>query len=64
MSVDEMTSLQPRPRTTETKPARPDKQPVLLEHEYGHKGAWNLFAAFDIQTGKVIGTTRRPPVPG
>lgn len=59
VSVDEMTSLQPRPRTTPTKPAQPNKQPVLLEHEYGRKGAWNLFAAFDIQTGKVMGTTQR-----
>jgi len=59
VSVDEMTSLQPRSRTSDTKPARPGNQPVLLEHEYARKGAVNLFAAFDIQTGMVFGITRR-----
>ena len=54
VSLDELTSIQPRTRSSATKPARPGLAPVLLEHEYERKGAWNLFAAFDIQTGKVF----------
>ncbi len=46
LSLDEKTSIQPRTRTTATKPARPNKVPVRLEHEYLRKGAFNLFAAF------------------
>jgi hypothetical protein len=45
LSIDEKTSLQPRPRKKPTKPARPEK-PVHLEHEYSRNGALNLFAAF------------------
>ena len=59
LSLDEMTSIQPRTRTSATKPARPGLDPVRLEHEYKRKGAWNLFAAFDIQTGEVIGQLHR-----
>lgn len=54
LSVDEKTSLQPRPRVQPTKPARPGV-PNLVEHEYRRDGALNLFAAFDTRTGRVYG---------
>ena len=56
LSVDEKTNLQPRPRKTPTKAARPGR-PVQVEHEYGRCGALNLFAAFDTRTGRVYGYT-------
>ena len=56
--VDEKTSLQPRARTAKTKPAQPDL-PVRLEHEYRRCGALQLFAAFDIRRGTVLGVCRR-----
>jgi transposase len=56
LCVDEMTSLQPRPRKATTKATRKD-QPTRVEHEYGRCGALNLFAAFDTRTGKVHGMT-------
>lgn len=59
VSIDELTSMQPRTRSAATKPARPNFVPVQLEHEYERKGAWNLFAAFDIQTGEVVAQTHR-----
>jgi transposase len=52
LCVDEKTSIQPRPRIHETKPARPGI-PNLVEHEYRRDGALNLFAAFDTRTGHV-----------
>ena len=58
-SVDEKTSLQPRTRTSPTRPARPGGTPVQLEHEYQRKGALNLLTAFDTRTGEVIGICRR-----
>lgn len=58
LCMDEMTSLQPRPRTSATKPARPNR-PVQIEHEYSRCGAMNLFAAFDTRTGQMWGTTAR-----
>lgn len=58
LSLDEKTSLQPRPRTMKTLPARRDT-PVRLEHEYQRCGALQLFAAFDIKSGKVYGICRR-----
>ena len=58
LCLDEMTSLQPRPRTTATRPARPNLLPVQLEHEYARKGATNLLAAFDTRNGNVIGICR------
>jgi transposase len=57
-SVDEKTSLQPRSRTSPTKPARPDLSPVRVEHEYVRKGALQLFAAFNPRTGQVLGICR------
>jgi hypothetical protein len=56
LCVDEMTSLQPRPRKSPTRAAKKDR-PTLVEHEYGRCGALNLFAAFDTRTGKVYGMT-------
>lgn len=58
-SVDEKTSLQPRSRTSPTKPARPDLSPVRVEHEYVRKGALQLFAAFNPRSGHVLGICRR-----
>jgi transposase len=56
LCIDEMTSLQPRPRKSTTLATRQD-QPTRVEHEYGRCGALNLFAAFDTRTGKVYGRT-------
>ena len=58
LSVDEKTSLQPRPRRMPTRPARPG-DPVQVEHEYARAGAVHLFAAFDTRTGTVYGLTFR-----
>jgi transposase len=58
LSLDEKTSLQPRTRTSPTRPARPGLIPVHLEHEYQRKGALQLFAAFDTRTGKVTAILR------
>jgi transposase len=55
LSVDEKTSLQPRPRHTPTRPARPQNLPNRVEHEYRRAGALNLFAAFDTRSGQVYG---------
>jgi transposase len=54
LSIDEKTSLQPRPRKHATKPAQPGL-PNLVEHEYRRDGALNLFSAFDTRTGHVYG---------
>ena len=59
LSLDEKTSLQPRTRSSATKPPQPMLVPARLEHEYTRKGALNLFAAFDIHTGEVMGILRR-----
>jgi transposase len=58
LSLDEMTSLQPRPRRAPTRPAQPGR-PVQVEHEYGRAGATHLFAAFDTRSGQVYGVTTR-----
>lgn len=55
ISIDEKTSLQPRPRNQTTKPAKPGNSPNLVEHEYKRAGALQLFAAFDTRTGHVYG---------
>jgi transposase len=57
ISVDEITNLQPRPRPTATKPARPGR-PAQVEHGYDRGGALNLIAAFDTRKGTVLGITR------
>lgn len=59
LSLDEKTSMQPRPRTKPTRPARQGGVPVQLEAEYKRIGALNLLAAFDTRTGEVIGICRR-----
>jgi transposase len=58
LSVDEMTSIQPRPRTAPTLPALPGNQPVKVEHTYKRGGAVNLLAGFDIHTGEVLSVCR------
>lgn len=55
---DEMTSIQPRPRSAPTRPPRPGMS-MLLEHEYTRCGALNLLAAFNTRSGRVIGVCRR-----
>jgi transposase len=55
LSVDEKTSLQPRPRLAPTRPAQPGNIPNRYEHEYRRSGALNLFAAFDTRSGIVFG---------
>jgi transposase len=55
LSMDEKTSLQPRPRRHPTLPAQPQNVPNRCEHEYKRAGALNLFAAFDTRSGKVYG---------
>ena len=55
LSVDEKTSLPPRPRRQPTQPAQPQNLPNRCEHEYRRAGALNLFAAFDTRSGKVYG---------
>jgi hypothetical protein len=59
ISVDEKTSLQPRPRTAPTRPAQPQGVPVRLEHEYARAGALHLLAGFDTRSGQLIGIMRR-----
>jgi transposase len=58
LSLDEMTSLQPRPRRAATRPAQPGR-PLQVEHEYARAGATHLFAAFDTRSGQVYGLTTR-----
>jgi hypothetical protein len=55
LSVDEKTSLQPRPRPAPTRPAQPPNLPNRYAHEYKRAGALNLFAAFDTRSGTVYG---------
>jgi len=55
LSVDEKTSLQPRPRLSPTLPAQPQNIPHRHEPESKRAGALNLLAAFDTRSGKVYG---------
>lgn len=55
LSVDEKTSLQPRPRPASTTPARPQNLPNRHEHASKRAGARTLFAAFDTRSGQVYG---------
>ena len=59
LCLDEKTSLQPRTRSTPTRPPQPGLVPAHLEHEYTRKGALQLFAAFDTRSGEVTGILRR-----
>jgi DDE superfamily endonuclease len=54
-SVDEQTSLPPRPRRSPTLPAQPQNRPNRPEHEYKRAGALHLFAAFDTRSGQGYG---------
>jgi hypothetical protein len=54
-SVDEQTSLPPRPRQHPTLPAQPQNLPSRCEHEYTRAGAPNRFAACETRSGKVYG---------
>jgi hypothetical protein len=58
-SLDEKTSIQPRPRTAPNRPALPGCIPVHVEHEYARAGALNLIAGFDTRSGEVIGICRK-----
>ena len=58
LSLDELTSLQPRPRRGPTRPAQPG-HPIQVEHEYGRAGATHLFAAFDTRSGHGYGLPTR-----
>ncbi|MGH8057999.1 MAG: IS630 family transposase [Candidatus Entotheonellia bacterium] len=55
LSVDEQTSLQPRPRQPPTLPAPPQNLPHRCAHEYKRAGALHLVAACDTRSGKVYG---------
>jgi len=55
LSVDETTSLPPRPRLSPTRPAPPGNLPPRHEHEYKRSGALNLVAAFETRSGTVDG---------
>jgi transposase len=55
LSMDEKTSLQPRPRPSPTLPAQPYHLPNRHEQEDKRAGALNLFAAFDTRSGRVYG---------
>ncbi len=58
LSLDEMTSLQPRPRRAAARPAGTGR-PLQVEHEYKRAGATHLFAAFDTRSGHAYGLTTR-----
>jgi transposase len=55
LSVDEKTSLQPRPRRHPTRPAQTPNRPNRPEHEDKRAGALNRFAALDTRSGMVYG---------
>ena len=59
LCLDEKTSLQPRTRSTPTRPPQPGLVPAHLEHEYTRKGALQLFAAYNTRSGEVTGILRR-----
>lgn len=58
LSVDEKTQIQALDRTQPMLPLRPG-QIERRTHDYKRNGTTNLYAAFDILTGKVIGRTTR-----
>jgi hypothetical protein len=55
LSVDETTTLQPRPRRHPARPAQPHDSPDRPEHAYRRAGARNRLAAFETRSGKVYG---------
>ena len=58
LRLDELTSLQPRPRRVATRPAQPGRA-VPVEHAYRRAGATHRFAAFNTRSGQVDGETTR-----
>jgi transposase len=58
LSVDEKTQIQALDRTQPMLPMRPG-QIERRTHDYKRNGTTNLYAAFDILTGKVIGRTTK-----
>ena len=54
LSLEEKTSLPPRPRRHATRPAQPGR-PQQVEHADRRAGALHRFAAFDTRTGCVYG---------
>jgi transposase len=59
LCMDELTSIQPRPRKADTQPAMAGNVPVRVEHEYERKGALHLIAGMDIHTGEVLALCRK-----
>jgi hypothetical protein len=55
LSVDETTSLQPRPRHAPPRPAPPQNRPHRHAHASKRAGALKLLAAFDTRAGQVYG---------
>jgi transposase len=55
LSLEEKTSLPPRPRLAPTRPAQPQNRPNRDAHEDTRAGALNLLAAFDTRSGRVYG---------
>lgn len=55
LSVDEKTSLQPRPRRVPTRPAQSQNLPNRHAHEDQRAGALHRFAAFETRSGRVYG---------
>jgi hypothetical protein len=55
VSIDEMTGIQALERAAETLPMRPGHV-ERREFEYVRHGTQALIAAFDVATGKVVGT--------
>jgi transposase len=53
LSIDEKPGIQALRRTHPTRPLRPGK-PARVEFEYERKGTRNLFAAFNIKSGRVL----------
>ena len=58
LSVDEKTQIQALDRTQPMLPLRPG-QIERRTHDYKRNGTTNLYAAFDVLTGKVIGRTTK-----
>jgi transposase len=54
-SLEEKTSLRPRPRPSPTLPAQPHNLHNRIERKYTHAGGLNRFAAFETRSGKVYG---------
>jgi hypothetical protein len=55
LSMDEKTSLPPRPRLSSKRPAQPGNIPSRYEQEYKRSGALKVFAAFDTRSRTVCG---------